>query len=149
MLGVAAPVLRLQLPEIAKILDSRGQKYFSETRSSMFGSPLMSLPSLEPKIENEMIGKAVKEMITIADMFKGNISRQPSECFLEGTPSYADFSIVAVLAWFHQGSRKIWERLLECGDGEIENLWNACLPWLEGQGKDVDFNEEIGISSGE
>lgn len=29
--------------------------------------------------------------------------------------------------------------MAELGDGEIRALWNACLPWAEGQGENKDW----------
>ncbi|KAE8375831.1 hypothetical protein BDV26DRAFT_283117 [Aspergillus bertholletiae] len=140
MLNVAAPVLPLQLPAIAKILDPRGRDYFVRTRSEMFGQPLMSMLPNDMAAEENMIAQAVKEMEIIAQMLKTSDSLTESGDFLEGSRvGYADFTIVAVLAWFYRGERRIWRQLLQVGDGRVERLWDACQPWLDGQGEDVEW----------
>jgi glutathione S-transferase len=142
MLNVVAPIGPLQLPEIAKILDPRGRDYFIETRSQMFGKPLMSMVPTDSTVEDKMIRQAVKEMDIIVVMLQRNKLPGATGCFLEGRQvSYADFIIVAVLAWLHRGRKDIWRKLLQTGDGEVERLWDACQPWLEGQGEDVQWED--------
>jgi hypothetical protein len=32
-----------------------------------------------------------------------------------------------------------FEKLMGLGDGEVKALWDACRPWLEGQGEEKEW----------
>ncbi|KLJ09074.1 hypothetical protein EMPG_15502 [Blastomyces silverae] len=73
----------------------------------------------------------------MSQMLKGNGGAGP---FFEGERAgYADLVFVAYLAWFERGDRGDWERVVGVGDGEIRRLWDACVPWIEGQGEEREF----------
>lgn len=127
------------VPSTALILDKRGREYFVETRSREFGKPLAEV---RPKDEETVKVKeeaVLKELSVLVKMLKGKLGKEGP--FLEGERiSYGDFYIVSYLAWFQRVERKLWERMVAMGDRELETLWHACLPLLEGQGEEKEWD---------
>jgi glutathione S-transferase len=150
MLAVAVdeltrPVIRnavgLIMPNVADFLDERGQKYFRETREKRFKKPLAELRPQGEQAIAEARENAKKAITQITDVLK---NRKLAGCdtgpFFEGDePGYADLTIVSFLAWFERADRPTFEKLLEAGSGELKPLWDACLPWLDGQGKEREW----------
>ncbi|KAE8373516.1 hypothetical protein BDV26DRAFT_285039 [Aspergillus bertholletiae] len=129
----------LLIPKTAKLLDPRGQEYFIKTRSVMFGK---HLPEVYPKEESEVQEtiKAVKEeMEPVARMLRGRPGKKGP--FLEGeNPGYADILIVSFLAWVEKVHGALFQELVSIGEGEVKALFDACLPWVEGQGETKDWD---------
>lgn len=128
----------LIMPKVADILDDRGSKYFHETRAKRFGKPL---PELLPKTAEAV--QAVwddlkKELGVLEEMLRGKKNKEGP--FLEGTkPGYADLLIVAWLAWFERTDKETFEVLMGIGDGAFRKLWDASLPWVNGQGEEKEW----------
>ncbi|KIW71290.1 hypothetical protein PV04_03473 [Phialophora macrospora] len=48
------------------------------------------------------------------------------------TPTYADFILMAYLAWIARVDMDVWARLTQdVGGGVLENLWTGCLPYMK------------------
>ncbi|KAJ5116375.1 hypothetical protein N7456_000723 [Penicillium angulare] len=133
------PAIRsLVIPSVPDHLDPRGQEYFIRTRSEFFGKPLAEV---RPTDEGEIAGlleELQKELKGIITVLKGREGKKGP--FFEGeTPGYVDLNFVCHLAFFHRFDRGLWEKLVAEGEGELLALWNACLPWLEGQGEEKEW----------
>ena len=130
---------RLFLPKIGRILDGPSGERFRTTRSTMLG--VAELEDVLPKSDAERAtawAALDAELAAVRDMLRGHsIAERKVGPFLEGeTPSYADFLLVAFLAWAERADQADWARIVDSGDGELRRLWDACLPWLEGQGEE-------------
>ncbi|KAE8360500.1 hypothetical protein BDV27DRAFT_40962 [Aspergillus caelatus] len=127
------------IPKVADLLDPRGQEYFVRTRSVMFGK---HLPEVYPKEESEVqeiIKAASEEMEPVARMLRGRHGKRGP--FLEGeNPGYADILIVSFLAWVEKTHNTLFQGLVSIGEGEVKALFDACLPWVEGQGEIKDWD---------
>ncbi|KAH8799080.1 putative glutathione S-transferase [Xylogone sp. PMI_703] len=129
--------LTLIIPKVPEILDDRGREYFHITRSKRFGKPLEEVsPQTEEAVE-EIRGNVIRELKPLVDMLKGRKGKNGP--FLEGQPGYADFQIVAFLAWFDRVDKSSWSAFVNMGNGELRALWDASLPWLDGQGEDKEW----------
>ena len=131
--------LRLVMPKIGRILDGPSGDYFRSTRTKMFG--VAELEDLLPKSDEERTAAWAAldaDLAIVRDMLHGHPTAARKEGpFLEGeTPSYADFLLVAFLAWAERADQTDWVRMVDSGDGELRRLWDASLPWLEGQGEE-------------
>jgi glutathione S-transferase len=138
-LSLMSPSLRqLIIPNVASSLDPRGQEYFIRTRSVMFGKPLSEV---RPTDEAELSGLwqiVEKETEPLLKMLKGREGKKGP--FLEGEKAgYADFVLASVLAWIHRFDRESYDKILVLGNGEFKALYDACLPWLEGQGEEREW----------
>ncbi|PGH35976.1 hypothetical protein GX50_01146 [[Emmonsia] crescens] len=136
---------RVLLPKIPAILDERGAEYFRQTRAEMFGKPLE-----EMALESEELGKAwvslEADLKVVAEMLKGNNNsgaegkEKKKGPFFEGEQAgYADLVFAGFLTWYERGDRDAWERAVSIGDGEIRRFWDACLPWIDGQGEGKEY----------
>lgn len=47
--------------------------------------------------------------------------------------------MVSFLAWVERADKELWRALLDVGQGELKALWEACVPWVEGQGEEKDW----------
>ncbi|KAJ5639705.1 Glutathione S-transferase-like protein ustS [Penicillium longicatenatum] len=137
-LALGPAVRTLIIPSVPEHLDPRGQEYFVRTRSESFGKPLAEVrPTDEGEIA-EMWETMEKGCETLIKMLKGREGKKGP--FFEGeTASYADLSFACLLAFFHRFDREIWEKFMGLGDGEFRALWDATLPWLEGQGEEKEW----------
>lgn len=139
MLRAAGKGLFLLLPKAANVLDQRAKGYFLRTRSEWFGKPLLDLEITD----EDGIRTALDAMKGELEIFLRMLTDRLGEArgpFLEGEqPGYADFILVTFLSWGHRVDMKIWEELMAMGDGEFRTLWDACLPWMEGQGEDREW----------
>lgn len=135
---VTEQCFKLVMPAVADILDPRGKEYFIATRSEMFGMPLSELAPKDAEGIRAATEGAKRELTALANMLKGREGKTGP--FFEGDkPGYADFAVVAWLAWFERANKKLWEQFMDVGDGEFKALWSACLPWLDGQGEEKDW----------
>ncbi|KAJ6115006.1 Glutathione S-transferase-like protein ustS [Penicillium sp. IBT 16267x] len=131
-------IMSLIIPIVPHHLDPRGQEYFVRTRTESFGKPLAEVrPTDEGKIA-EIWGTMEKDCATLIEMLKGREGKKGP--FFEGeTAGYADLFLASFLAFFHRFDREIWEKLMGLGDGEFRALYDATLPWLEGQGEEKEW----------
>ncbi|KAJ5816690.1 hypothetical protein N7447_008923 [Penicillium robsamsonii] len=139
ILALMSPSIRsLIIPNVPSGLDERGREYFIRTRSEAFGKPLSEV---RPTDEAELLAlwqHVEKEAETLIKMLKGKDGKKGP--FLEGeTAGYADIILGGILAFSQRFDRDTFEKLLVLGDGEFKALYEACLPWIEGQGEEKDW----------
>ncbi|KAJ5930608.1 hypothetical protein N7466_006101 [Penicillium verhagenii] len=139
VIGAIGPGIRtLIIPRVPDHLDPRGQEYFVRTRTESFGMPLAEV---RPK-EEEEIAKIWETMEKgfppLIRALKGREGKKGP--FFEGeTAGYVDLFVVSIFAFLHRFDRELWEKAMGQGDGELRALWDACLPWLEGQGEEKEW----------
>ncbi|KAL4809824.1 hypothetical protein BDV18DRAFT_129715 [Aspergillus unguis] len=125
----------LIVANVAEHLDPRGQAYFNETRAEWFGKPV---PEIRPTdaATLESMWKATKtECLVLIDM----LNREKGPFFEGEKASYADLMVVSYLAFIERFERELFNKILPLGKGEVKTLYEACLPWLEGQGVDKEW----------
>ncbi|CAG8095596.1 unnamed protein product [Penicillium nalgiovense] len=131
-------MISLVIPNVPSGLDERGREYFMRTRAEAFGKPLSEV---KPTDEAELLALwqlIEKETETLIMMLKGKDGKKGP--FLEGEKAgYADIILASLLAFFERFDRGTFEKILVLGDGEFKTLYEACLPWLEGQGEEKDW----------
>ncbi|KAH1297020.1 hypothetical protein KXX33_001538 [Aspergillus fumigatus] len=128
----------LVVPNVAKFLDDKGREYFIKTRSAWFGKPLSEVRPKDPQIVKQTTDEVKKEMEGLAQMLRGRLGKTGP--FFEGEKAgYADFIVVSFLAWVERADKELWRALLDVGQGELKALWEACVPWVEGQGEEKDW----------
>ncbi|CAG8910121.1 unnamed protein product [Penicillium egyptiacum] len=136
--SIRPSMISLVIPNVPSGLDERGREYFIRTRSEAFGKPLSEV---RPTDEAELLALRQlieKEAETLVKMLKGRDGKKGP--FLEGERAgYADIILASLLAFFERFDRGTFEKILVLGDGELESLYEACLPWLEGQGEDKEW----------
>lgn len=129
--------MNLVLPKIPAILDERGREYFERTRAEWFGCEVCDLAPKGDEETKKAWEVLEGELLTLTEMLRGASGRKKTGPFFEGEkPGYADFLVVAFLAWYERADRGYWERLMKVGKGELRPLWDACKPWLDGQGEE-------------
>lgn len=124
------------LPRVPEYLDERGAEYFLRTRAEWYGKPLAEvMPSDQ---EKEELWKIVeKESEVLIKMLKGREGKKGP--FFEGeVAGFADMFVACYIAWFERFDKAFCEKFLGLGNGEIKALYEACLPWLEGQGEEKE-----------
>ncbi|KIW57248.1 hypothetical protein PV05_05824 [Exophiala xenobiotica] len=138
-----APARRLVIPSVPDILDERGREYFDTTRRTWF--KVDALNELRPKSEAEEkqlwrgLQADLDGVIGVLRREQGGVEAP----FLNGhVPTYADFVVMAFLAWFHRVDRRAWDRVLEFGNGELKTLWAGCKRWLDGRGEQLEWEVE-------
>ncbi|EEH44782.1 uncharacterized protein PADG_01071 [Paracoccidioides brasiliensis Pb18] len=141
--AILPPTRMILLPKIPQILDERGAEYFRRTRAEWFGRSLEEMLSDTEGVEKSWADVEV-ELKLLADMLRGppgvNGGGKKKGPFFEGEQAgYADLLFAAFLAWYERGDRKDWERAVSIGDGEIRRFWDACLPWIHGQGEEKEY----------
>lgn len=58
--------------------------------------------------------------------------------FAEGeVAGYADLMLACQIAFFQRFDTALFERFVGLGEGQFKALYEACLPWVEGQGVEV------------
>ncbi|KIX98088.1 uncharacterized protein Z520_06168 [Fonsecaea multimorphosa CBS 102226] len=91
--------------------------------------PLVKGPELHDSLDWNIEGdprarSAVSEQSVASSVPVRYLSGGPS-------PTYADFILMAFLAWIARVDMDAWARLtLYIGDGVLEDLWMGCLPYL-------------------
>jgi glutathione S-transferase len=134
-MGKTSPILIPKVP--LNILDDRDQEYFNRTRSSpqMYGKPLS-----EVLAKGEALEKAWKALLNDLRLLASMLGANDKGPFFEGTkPGYADFLVVSFVAWYERVDRADFERIMGAGNGELKRLWDACLPWVNGQGVEKEY----------
>ncbi|KAJ5624296.1 hypothetical protein N7510_000605 [Penicillium lagena] len=133
-----SPMRPLIIPRVAGHLDPRGKEYFIRTRSEAFGKPLAEVRPTDQESIQALWKILEKESKFFVTLLKGREGKRGP--FLEGEkPGYADMVLVCWIAFFHRFDLDAWEIIMSQGDGELKALWDACLPWMEGQGQDKDW----------
>ncbi|KAE8351335.1 hypothetical protein BDV28DRAFT_137333 [Aspergillus coremiiformis] len=129
----------LLIPKTADLLDPRGQEYFIRTRSEIFGKPLSEVYPKEDSERQQIMDATKAEMEPVAQMLKGRVGKKGP--FFEGEkPGYADILVVSFLAWVEKCHAALFQELVSAGEGEVKALWDACLPWIEGQGETKEWD---------
>lgn len=129
------------IPKTVNILDNRGAEHFRRTRESprMFGKPLS-----EVQLQGEELEKSwqplLEDMELLAKMLRGREGSQEQKGpFFEGEKvGYADLMVASFLAWFERVDKGDWQRLMNVGEGELKKLYDACVPWINGQGEEKE-----------
>ncbi|KAL6233629.1 hypothetical protein BDW75DRAFT_184924 [Aspergillus navahoensis] len=135
----------LTAPRIADILDSpRGREYYIQTRSApdMLGKPLLEIRPTDEAQVRKMVEEMKRKMGPIVQMLrKPGLEEKNGGPFFEGErPGLADFVFEAFMIWVKVADEDIWRELLAVGDGAVKALWDACYPWVEGQGEGVEWD---------
>ncbi|KAL6415991.1 putative glutathione S-transferase [Ilyonectria robusta] len=140
--NVASHIYLLGVSKCPEILDERGRAYFVKSRSEIFGKPFHEIrPQDEEKVK-EMEAAALKELEGLVRVLKGREEKQG--VFFEGeNPGNADFLVVSLFAWIERVDKVLWNKLINVGEGELRALWDACLPWLDGQGEEKEW--QVGV----
>ncbi|KAK2787616.1 hypothetical protein FQN51_003111 [Onygenales sp. PD_10] len=129
---------RILMAKVPAILDERGAEFFRRTRAGLFGCPVEEYVF---KGREELEGgwrELEGEVEVLVRMLRGEGGNEGP--FFEGaTAGYADLMVVAFLGWYERVDRKDWERIVAVGDGGLGRLWEACLPWVEGQGEEREW----------
>jgi glutathione S-transferase len=133
------PAIRsLIVPRVADFMDPRGKEYFIETRSKFFGKPLSEVRPTDQETIDELWKQVETEAAVLVNMLKGQEGKKGP--FFEGeTPGYADLFLACNFAFFERIDQESFERLMAIGDGEFKALWEACEPWLNGQGEEKEW----------
>ncbi|KAJ5780686.1 hypothetical protein N7457_005846 [Penicillium paradoxum] len=125
-------------PRVPSVLDERGREYFVRTRSERFGKPLSEVRPTDEEGLGELWELLEKESLLLVKMLKGKEGKKGP--FLEGEKAgYADIILASMLAFLDRFDRDIFEKILGLGDGEFKRFYEACLPWLEGQGEEKEW----------
>jgi len=139
IISLLTPVFRsLIIPRVPGALDPRGAEYFVRTRTEWFGKPLAEvLPSNQKEID-ELWTLVKTESAVLIKMLKGREGKKGP--FFEGeTAGFADLLLACWLAFMERFDKPLFEKFLGLGNGEIKALYEACLPWLEGQGEEKEW----------
>ncbi|KAJ5153011.1 Glutathione S-transferase-like protein ustS [Penicillium canariense] len=136
--GIWPAVRALIIPKVADSLDPRGKEYFVETRSKSFGKPLSEvLPTDQETIES-LWAQMETETAPLITMLKGREGKKGP--FFEGeTPAYVDLFLACIFAFFQRICPESFKRLMAFGNGEFKALWDACEPWMDGQGDEKEW----------
>lgn len=136
--GMGPGIRQLVIPNVPQHLDPRGQEYFNRTREVSFGKPLSEVRPKDQAGLDEIWKTVEAESQTLVSMLKGRDGKKGP--FFEGEKvGYADLMICCVLAFFERMDPVFFEKLIGLGDGELKALWDACRPWLEGQGEEKEW----------
>ncbi|KAE8144473.1 hypothetical protein BDV25DRAFT_93019 [Aspergillus avenaceus] len=129
---------QLLIPKVADLLDPRGREYFIKTRSAMFGKPLSEVYPEEAEVR-KITNAAKAELEPLAQMLRGRLGKKGP--FFEGQkPGYADILVISFMAWVEISNKALFQELIGVGEGELKALWDACLPWVEGQGETKEWD---------
>lgn len=107
-------------PATWRILDEKSQTYFRETREQWLG---MKLEDFEKTGDEKSLLSAMVGYDKILAGEKGP--------FVMGEiASYGDILIVAYLGWFKVVNPKLFEKMINVGEGRLKTLWNAAQGWF-------------------
>ncbi|KAL2839302.1 hypothetical protein BJX68DRAFT_258896 [Aspergillus pseudodeflectus] len=132
---VIAPGLRVLVPPVAEFLDPKGREYFVRARSLKSRMPLREIRAVDEESFRTMVDAVKKGFAVVVRTIRGRredeSQMQTGPLFVGAQPGYADFIVVAFFG----------VQLMSVGeDGEARALWNACLPWLNGRGEEVEWD---------
>lgn len=125
---------KLILRTLPSILDPRGATFFRRDRAEdEDGVAPEDLCGPDSEVHWTKTKRALFPLVT---MLKGRAGVKKGP-FLEGgdTPSYADFILVAFFGWVERSNVEDWETLMNMGEGEFRELWEACEWCFEGMGE--------------
>ncbi|KAJ5564410.1 hypothetical protein N7513_000652 [Penicillium frequentans] len=126
------------IPRVPDHLDPRGEKYFHETRSKALGKPLSEVRPTDEDTIHKLWTLVETESAVLVKMLKGREGKRGP--YVEGeNAGYADLVYACQLAFIQRFDKKLFERFMGLGDGVIKALYEACLPWLEGQGEEKEW----------
>lgn len=134
-----SPLFRLMIiPRVPGNLDPRGREYFERTRAAIFGKPVSEVRPTDPEEVASLWKNVETECKTLVEMLKGREGKKGP--FFEGeTPGYADILLSCHFAFVERMDPELFEKLLAQGDGEFKALWEACSPWINGQGVEKEW----------
>jgi glutathione S-transferase len=137
--SLMSPAFRsMVIPRVPESLDEKGAEYFVRTRTEWFGKPLAEVLPSDQKERDELWKLVEKESAALIKMLKGREGKKGP--FFEGeTAGFADLLFACHLAFIERFDKGLFERFLDLGDGEFKALYEACLPWLEGQGEEKEW----------
>lgn len=128
----------LLVPRVPDYMDPRGREYFIETRSLSFGKPLSEVRPTDQETIDELWKQVETDAAALVKVLKGREGKKGP--FVEGeTPGYVDLFLAAHFAFFERIDRESFDRLMAIGDGEFKALWDACEPWIDGQGEEKEW----------
>lgn len=128
----------LIISRVAYKLDPRGKEYFIRTRSEWSGKPYEEILPKDPNRLGELYKLVDDECATLAKMLKGREGKKGP--FFEGEkPGFADLSLASRIAFIERFDTELFQRIMGVGDGELKELYDACYPWLEGQGEEKEW----------
>ncbi|KAJ5162302.1 hypothetical protein N7492_007694 [Penicillium capsulatum] len=137
--SVMAPAFRqLIIPRVPEGLDPRGAEYFIRTRTEAFGKPLADVRPKDREAIEALWADVEREAGALLDIYKGREGKKGP--FVEGeTPGYTDLVLATQIAFFERYDWEFFERFVALGDGQFRALYEACLPWVEGQGEEIEW----------
>lgn len=126
------------VPRVPAHLDAQGKQYFTETRSAAFGKPLVDVLPTDKETVDKLWKLVETESAPLVKMLKGKEHKKGP--FFEGEKAgFADLWVACHLAFIERFDKELFGKILGLGNGEIKALYEACLPWLEGQGEEKDW----------
>ncbi|KAJ5692213.1 Glutathione S-transferase-like protein ustS [Penicillium macrosclerotiorum] len=136
--GMGPAIRSLIIPNVPQHLDSRGQEYFIRTRTEAYGKPLSEIRPTDQETLDSMWKQVETEAAALLKMLKGREGKKGP--FFEGEKAgYADLFLVCHFAFFHRMVPEYFDKLMALGEGEFKALWDACLPWINGQGEEKEW----------
>ncbi|PYI01433.1 hypothetical protein BO78DRAFT_401267 [Aspergillus sclerotiicarbonarius CBS 121057] len=134
------------IPRVVDHLDPRGQTYFRETRSAHFGKPLAEVRPTDQETLDKLWQLLGTESAALIKMLQGREGKKGP--FFEGEkPGFADLLLACHLAFIERFDKELFDKFQGLGNGELKALYQACLPWLEGQGEEKEWPIPQAVSS--
>ncbi|KAJ5885015.1 hypothetical protein N7495_009525 [Penicillium taxi] len=125
------------IPNIADKLDPRGHEYFVRTRTESFGKPLAEMRPTDPKVVAEEWKAFEAGLKPVLEILRGREGKKGP--FFEGDKAgYADLILACHFAWFDRADPELFKKFIGYAV-EFQVLWDACRPWLEGQGEEKEW----------
>lgn len=128
----------LIIPRVPDHLDPRGEAYFHETRAVALGKPLSEIRPKDKETLDKMWSLVEEESAPLIKMLRGSGAKK-GPFFEDEKPGFADILYASQLAFIERFDKDLFGKFMGLGDGEFKVLYNACLPWLEGQGDDKEW----------
>ncbi|CRG86893.1 Putative inner membrane metabolite transport protein YdfJ [Talaromyces islandicus] len=126
------------VPRVPAHLDERGKQYFTETRSVALGKPLHQVLPTDKETIDKLWKLVETESAPLVKMLKGR--EQKKGPFFEGEKAgFADLWVACHLAFIERFDKELFGKILGLGNGELKALYEACLPWVEGQGEEKEW----------
>ncbi|KAI1971042.1 hypothetical protein LOZ53_005706 [Ophidiomyces ophidiicola] len=140
----------LHIPKVLNCLEPECAEYFDRVRSIRFSTPsLAALAAQGPELDR-VWADLEKEFGLLAEMLRGvdGVDKKSGPFFEGDQPGYADLLLAAWFGWYYRMDRADFERLMDIEkNGEFRSLWEACRPWIEGQGENIDFPVPKGMDT--
>lgn len=119
--NITLPVIPLQLPCIAALLDERGAEYFKRTREAIFGPISESINQDDVKV-NQCWSKATPGLKLVNQMLSDN-PEGPSVIGAQRT--YVDLHLLAIVELWRQSGDDIYMRGVSIAPN-LGRLYEAC-----------------------